>query len=856
MRRLLRSACLVRVALAFSVLALSALSLGSFLPSALAVAPGAVADDAPSVIPTIDPARMKANLAELASDEMNGRSFRSEDGKRAADWLAAKLAAAGAKPLEGRDSMLVPVARMPAASPNVVAWIPPAGAKPSGEFILVTAHYDHLPNARSGEDRIYNGADDNASGVCGMIAVAEALHADKLDVGVVFIGFTGEEAGLVGSRAFVEEEILPPARMRGLFNMDMISRQPDGAIRLDGGPKGKVLVDLLVRLAPQVPIEMKVDTHPDWLPRSDQAAFLAAGVPAVLFSCEDHEDYHKVTDHADLCDEQLMARVASLVAGAVRVYAREMSPRFDLSPLSLGDLDAGRRTIRVGRPVANAPYWKPATRRDPNRGLDHDVLEAIATRLKWNIEEKTVAEGGEAEALRTGEVDLIANGFLATDLRRGEFALTTAYFEGSGVGALMKAESPIREASDLDARTIGAVPGGPEAEWTRTAGFAAHVVDATGPIGVRASRVESGEIEALLGDYAVLATRARRDPAVRAALLAPRPTVFALRHADRAVADRIGLEIDALERDGTLAEIRARYGFTTHRVLGQDRGRFVALSPLGTVEWEYPSGHNAHDIAVLGNGNMLLHTAADEVREVTRDGTTVWRWKSQPVPPYAGRVEIHGFQRLANGDTMIAETGNLRIIEVNAKGEIVRSVPIATDRPDSHHDTRRVRKTDAGTYLVCHEPLGLVREYDAMGAIVWEYAVPLAPGRDASPGQQGHGTAVFSALRLANGNTLIGGGNNNRVLEVSPAKEIVWSVGHDELRDLDGRPILLRWVTGVQSLPNGNIVIGNTHGGPDQPQLIEVTRDKKVVWTLRDWRNFGNDLCTGWLLDAPEGTVR
>jgi hypothetical protein len=115
---------------------------------------------------------------------------------------------------------------------------------------------------------------------------------------------------------------------------------------------------------------------------------------------------------------------------------------------------------------------------------------------------------------------------------------------------------------------------------------------------------------------------------------------------------------------------------------------------------------------------------------------------------------------------------------------------------------------------------------------------------------------VFSALRLANGNTLIGGGNNNRVLEVNPAKEIVWSVGHDELRDLDGRTVLLRWVTGVQWLPNGNVVIGNTHGGPDQPQLVEVTRDKKVVWTLRDWRSFGNDLCTGWCMDLPEGTIR
>ena len=311
-----------------------------------------------------------------------------------------------------------------------------------------------------------------------------------------------------------------------------------------------------------------------------------------------------------------------------------------------------------------------------------------------------------------------------------------------------------------------------------------------------------------------------------------------------------------MESDGTLAAIRAKYGFTEHRVIGQDKGRVVIREADGAISWEYPCAHNSHDLQVLANGNLLLHTAADEIREVTSDGATVWSWKSRPVAPYEGRVEIHGFQRLANGDTMIAETGNLRIIEVNAKGEIVRAVPIATDRPDSHHDTRRVRRTDAGTYLVCHEPLGLVREYDAKGAIVWEYAIPLAPGRDATPGQQGHGTAVFSALRLANGNTLIGGGNNNRVLEVNPAKEIVWSVGHDELRDLDGRTILLRWVTGVQWLPNGNVVIGNTHGGPDQPQLVEVTRDKKVVWTLRDWRSFGNDLCTGWLLDAPDGTVR
>ena len=257
------------------------------------------------------------------------------------------------------------------------------------------------------------------------------MRNDKLNVGVVFVAFTGEEAGLIGSRAFVEEETIPPARIRGVFNMDMISRQPDGAIRLDGGPKGKVLVDLLVRLAPQVPMKLAVDTHPDWLQRSDQGAFLSVGIPAVLFSCEDHEDYHKVTDSADKIDAQLAANTAALVVGAVRTFAREMSARFDLSPLNANALAAGTRTLRIGRPSVNPPYWKPSTRRDPNRGLDNDVVAELAKRLGWKVEEKTVPEAKELESLRKGEIDVIANGFLINEERAAEFALTSPYLTGS-----------------------------------------------------------------------------------------------------------------------------------------------------------------------------------------------------------------------------------------------------------------------------------------------------------------------------------------------------------------------------------------------------------------------------------------
>lgn len=824
------------------------------LASALSLA----ADAADGVFPAIDPARMSANLADLASDAMNGRSFRSDEGRRAAEWVARKLADAGAKPLDGRDSMLVPVARMPAASPNVVAWIPPAGPKPSGEFILVTAHYDHLPprsGAKAGEDAIYNGADDNASGVCGVIAVAEALRADKLDVGVVFVGFTGEEAGLVGSRAFVEEETLPTARIRGMFNMDMISRQPDGAIRLDGGPKGKILTDLLVRLAPQVPMEMKVDTHPDWLMRSDQGAFLGAGVPAVLFSCEDHEDYHKVSDHADKADPALMAKVATLVTGAVRTFAKEMSPRFDLSPLSPADLAAGARTLRIGRPAANPPYWRPSTRRDPNKGLDHDVLAELAKGLGWKTEDKTVRAGEEEDALAKGEVDVIANGFLATAPRAERFALSAPYFRSSGIGALTKKDAPATDAKALSGKKVAVADGSPEEAWALEHAEGASISAADGPIGVTSGRVERGEIDVLLGDFAVLDARAKRDAVFAATRLAPLPVAFAFRKGDAKVAALVSEQLARMEADGALAAIHAKYGFVTHRVIGQDKGRVVIREPDGTISWDFPCGHNSHDLQVLANGNLLLHPAPNRIVEVTPDKKTVWEWTSNPVAPYKDRVEIHGFQRLPNGDTMVAETGNLRIIEVSPKGEIVKTVPITVERPDWHRDTRRVRKTAAGTYLACHEGLGLVREYDAAGKVVWEYALDLN-NQPATGGHDGHGLCVFNALRLANGNTLIGGGNNNRVFEVTPDKKVVWSVERDELKRPDGRPIHLCWVTSLQVLPNGNVIFGNTHAGPEHPQMIEVTRDKKVVWMLDDWTAFGNDLCTGWCLDLPGGTLR
>ena len=201
---------------------------------------------------------------------------------------------------------------------------------------------------------------------------------------------------------------------------------------------------------------------------------------------------------------------------------------------------------------------------------------------------------------------------------------------------------------------------------------------------------------------------------------------------------------------------------------------------------------------------------------------------------------------------MIAESGNSRIIEVNPKGEIVKEIPLKVVKSNPHRDTRMVRKTENGTYLVCHEGQGCVREYDAQGKIIWEYKLDLnhRPRSDGH-GPEGHGVEVFGAVRLKDGHTLIAGGNNNRVIEVNPKGEIVWQI---DQKDLPG--ITLAWVTTLQVLPNGHIVIGNCHAGPDQPQLIEVDRDKKVIWTFKDHKNFDNNLASAQILKVDGHVIR
>ena len=298
----------------------------------------------------------------------------------------------------------------------------------------------------------------------------------------------------------------------------------------------------------------------------------------------------------------------------------------------------------------------------------------------------------------------------------------------------------------------------------------------------------------------------------------------------------------------TLATAHAR-----HRFITQGKGRLAIVDSEGIVEWEMPWG-GIHDIHVLPNGNVMVQQGPAKIAEIDRQTKqVVWSYDSATQNGNAGKpVELHAFQPLPDGRVMIAESGIGRIIEVDRAGKLLHSVTLKRNTPSTHSDTRLVRKLKNGHYLVAHEQDGFVREYDASGTVVWEYEVPMFD-KPARPGHgpEAFGNRLFSATRLANGNTLIGSGNGHSVIEVSPDKKIVWMIGQN---DLPG--ITLAWVTTVEPLDNGNYLIGNCHAGQGQPILVEVDpATKKVVWQFDGFDRFGNDVSNSTRLVSTTGAT-
>jgi hypothetical protein len=248
-----------------------------------------------------------------------------------------------------------------------------------------------------------------------------------------------------------------------------------------------------------------------------------------------------------------------------------------------------------------------------------------------------------------------------------------------------------------------------------------------------------------------------------------------------------------------------------HLMVTEYPGRIVELSADGKVLWEHTTPSLSVMFNVLPNGNVFFPHGAPSpgAQEVDKSHNVVWSYTST-----AG--ELLGGERLANGNTLIGQGGPGLALELDPGKQVVRSITIPTSTTEAHRVVRHLHRLASGNILAALEGEGAVREFDAAGKMVWEYKGL---------------TNVHEAIRLPNGNTLIGGGESKKVLEVTPAGQIAWQFGEQ-----DGPTLGLAWITSVQVLKSGNLLVCNWlgAGGGTGVHAFEVTRDKQVVWKLDD----------------------
>lgn len=276
-----------------------------------------------------DSATIMGDLFSLASDEMEGREVGTAGGARARAYIVAALDAAGVPaPSRGRLQPFELRRRNPQAplreGVNVLGVI--AGTERPDRFLVVTAHYDH-EGVRNGQ--VFNGADDNASGVSGLLALARYLMAHPPRHSVALVALDGEESGLSGARALMEEGWPPEASVDLNVNLDMIARS-DSVLFAAGAYHTPELEPLLLDLAEDVPVTLRlghdrpgVVGEADWTRQSDHAVFHARGIPFVYFGVEDHPDYHAPTDDPERVDPGFFLNsVRTVIRGVVLLDQR------------------------------------------------------------------------------------------------------------------------------------------------------------------------------------------------------------------------------------------------------------------------------------------------------------------------------------------------------------------------------------------------------------------------------------------------------------------------------------------------------------------------------------------------------
>lgn len=261
------------------------------------------------------------DITFLASDELGGREAGQPGNEQARAYLTDRFESIGLEPVMD-DSYEQPFtfrrrAQKEIDGVNLVGRI--KGKKEA--TIVITAHYDHIGVIN---DEVYNGADDNASGTAGLLAMATYFQTNKPEHTLIFVAFDAEEKGLRGARYFVKNLPVKQSDIVLNVNMDMISRNDNNEIYACGTYHYPQFKDLLVETGEASTIDLRFghdEPHmgnDDWTNSSDHGPFHQKQIPFVYFGVEDHPDYHQASDEVEKIDPEFIGNTVALITDFVR----------------------------------------------------------------------------------------------------------------------------------------------------------------------------------------------------------------------------------------------------------------------------------------------------------------------------------------------------------------------------------------------------------------------------------------------------------------------------------------------------------------------------------------------------------
>jgi hypothetical protein len=305
-----------------------------------------------------EPPRLLDDIKFLSDDRLQGRVTGSPGADSSAAYLARRFSEVGLQPAAGgwfQSFTVGPDA--PAARPakaggligkNVIGILPGRDPVLRNQTVVLGAHYDHLGLGGFGSldpestGVVHNGADDNASGVAALIQVAARLAVSPPARTVVFIAFSGEELGLLGSAHYVKEPIYPLSGTLAMVNLDMVGRLRNGHLIIYGARSAKEFPALLDSLNWYAGFDLKAQG--DGYGPSDQSSFYAAKRPVLHLFTDLHEDYHRTTDDWQKINLDGLKRVSDFTLGLVTALAnRRRALTFQDLPAPLPDQTATPR---------------------------------------------------------------------------------------------------------------------------------------------------------------------------------------------------------------------------------------------------------------------------------------------------------------------------------------------------------------------------------------------------------------------------------------------------------------------------------------------------------------------------------